>query len=95
LPLIYYRRFALVFEPAVADSGLILTSRTVDKAAECYGQPALLIGRRRVLFEAVDELYLTFLGTLEVRSFASCGQVFAKIKLKKWQLQKQWMQKSS
>lgn len=74
LPLIYYRRFALVFEPAaVVDDG------QTDEPPACYGQVALLIGRRRVLFEAVDELYLTFLGTLEVRSFASCGQVFEKI----------------
>jgi tetratricopeptide (TPR) repeat protein len=73
LPLIYYRRFALVFEPAaVVDDG------QTDEPPACYGQAALLIGRRRVLFEAVDELYLTFLGTLEVRSFASCGQVFEK-----------------
>lgn len=74
LPLIYYRRFALIFEPVATT----LIDGQTEKSAICYGQPALLIGRRRVLFEAVDELYLTFLGTLEVRSFASCGQVFAK-----------------
>lgn len=72
LPLIYYRRFALVFEPAA-----VVEDGQTDEQT-CYGQAALLIGRRRVLFEAVDELYLTFLGTLEVRSFASCGQVFEK-----------------
>ncbi len=84
LPLIFYRRFAFVYEPTSStshssdpSSGQSATSAT-DRAALCYGQPALLIGHRRVLFEAVDELYLTFLGTLEVRSFASCGQVFAK-----------------
>lgn len=80
LPLIFYRRFALVYESissAGPNSDEPANSAT-DKAAECYGHPALLIGRRRVLFEAVDELYLTFLGTLEVRSFASCGLVFAK-----------------
>jgi hypothetical protein len=84
LPLIFYRRFALVYEPASSNSPDSRpnsdepANSATDKAAECYGHPALLIGRRRVLFEAVDELYLTFLGTLEVRSFASCGLVFAK-----------------
>ncbi|MDP3509911.1 MAG: hypothetical protein Q8T09_18210 [Candidatus Melainabacteria bacterium] len=81
IPLIYYRRFALVFEPAVAALG-------TEESAACYGKPALLIGRRRVLFEAVDELYLTFLGTLEVRSFAACGQVFAKIEAEKMAAEK-------
>ncbi|CAN5528888.1 hypothetical protein BH11CYA1_BH11CYA1_05960 [soil metagenome] len=68
LPLIFYRRFALVFEPKSDES---------DQAAAAYGQPALLIGRRRLMLGAVDELYLTFLGTLEVRSFASSGKVSA------------------
>lgn len=85
LPLIYYRRFALVYEPS-SSSGSNSgdpANGPAEKAAVCYGHPALLIGRRRVLFEVVDELYLTFLGTLEVRSFASCGRVFEKAEAEK------------
>ncbi len=83
LPLIFYRRFALVYEPTSSNSpdsspNSGEPANGGDSTAACYGHPALLIGHRRVLFEAVDELYLTFLGTLEVRSFASCGLVFAK-----------------
>lgn len=79
LPLIFYRRFALVYELNSSNSPDTGEAANASAGASaCYGHPALLIGRRRVLFEAVDELYLTFLGTLEVRSFASCGRVFAK-----------------
>lgn len=71
LPLIFYRRFALIFEPA--------SQADTSPSTPSYGQPALLIGQKRVLFNAVDELYLTFLGTLEVRSFASSGRVFDEV----------------
>ncbi|MBP9811147.1 hypothetical protein KBF38_22775, partial [bacterium] len=91
LPLVFYRRFALVFEPAAASA--TFAGSTNDLTA-CFGQPALLIGRRRVLFEAVDELYLTFLGTLEVRSFSSCGQVFEKIEAAKTEAQETEGEKS-
>ncbi len=67
-PLIFYRRFASVIEPLPAE---VAASSVLE-----IGHPAITFAHRRVLFEAVDELYLTFLGTLELRSYAASGHVF-------------------
>lgn len=67
-PLLFYRRFASVIEPKASDAA---ASAVLE-----IGHPAITFGHRRVLFEAVDELYLTFLGTLELRSYAASGHVF-------------------
>lgn len=46
---------------------------TLEFASDGVTIQAFSLGQRRVLMSAVDELYLTFLGTLEVRSMAVCG----------------------
>jgi tetratricopeptide (TPR) repeat protein len=63
MPLIFYQRFAVLQEPGAAT------------AAAPIGEPAIVFGGRRILFSAVDELYLTFLGVLEIKSYAASGRV--------------------
>lgn len=60
-PLIYFNRF------------LSLELEKVGTASDDVRLKAIVLGQRRVLISAVSELYLTFLGTLEVRSAAVCG----------------------
>ena len=43
--------------------------------SDLYGKAAITFGQRRVLLSAVDELYLTLLGTLEIRSYAASGRL--------------------
>lgn len=71
MPLIFYRRFAFVEEAE--------KETAVDPAAAQFkGQPAITFGQRRVLLSAIDELFLTFLGTLEIRSYAASGRLSRK-----------------
>jgi tetratricopeptide (TPR) repeat protein len=65
MPLIFYRRFA-VLQTKAAGGGAGALER---------GQPAIVFGAKRVLLSAVDELYLTFLGVLEIKSYAASGRV--------------------
>lgn len=60
-PLIYFNRF------------LSLELEKVGSASDDVRLKAIVLGQRRVLISSVSELYLTFLGTLEVRSLAVCG----------------------
>ncbi len=66
MPLLFYRRFALLQTRASGEG-----SETLDR-----GSPAIIFGARRILLSAVDELHLTFLGMLEIRSYAASGKVF-------------------
>jgi hypothetical protein len=43
------------------------------------GRPAIIFGAKRILLSAVDELHLTFLGMLEIRSYAASGKVFTAV----------------
>lgn len=83
MPLLFYRRFASVQE---ASDGLSPEDKGAasdcaeDKsgssgAISAYGSPAITFGTRRILLSCVDELYLTFLGTLEIRSYAASGRL--------------------
>lgn len=47
---------------------------TLEFASDGVTVQAFSLGQRRILMGSVDELYLTFLGTLEVRSMAVCGE---------------------
>lgn len=69
MPLIFYRRFAFVEEPAAAGADATKTD------GDFSGKAAITFGQRRVLLSAVDELYLTLLGTLEIRSYAASGRL--------------------
>ena len=70
MPLIFYRRFAFVEEPMVAGA-----DGEAQADSDLYGKAAITFGQRRVLLSAVDELYLTLLGTLEIRSYAASGRL--------------------
>lgn len=54
---------------------LILFKRFIDLELRASDQAllAFTLGRRRILMSSVDELYLTLLGTLEIRSYAVSG----------------------
>jgi tetratricopeptide (TPR) repeat protein len=65
MPLLFYRRFAVVQMQATG-AGTEALER---------GHPAIVFGAKRILLSAVDELHLTFLGVLEVRSYAASGKV--------------------
>lgn len=54
---------------------LILFKKFLDLELRASDQAlvAFTLGRRRILMTSVDELYLTMLGTLEIRSFAVSG----------------------
>ncbi len=65
MPLLFYRRFARVQTRSQEGDGQALER----------GQPAIIFGAKRVLLSAVDELYLTWLGMLEIRSYATSGKV--------------------
>ncbi len=76
MPLIFYRHMATIVAPGAFTENIAVPEEPGGHYSG-YGQPAIVFGLKRVLFEAVDELYLTFLGTLEVRSYVSAGHVFA------------------
>ena len=67
MPLLFYRRFALV-QTTTSGAG----SDPLDR-----GRPAIIFGAKRILLSAADELYLTFLGALEIRSYTASGKVIA------------------
>ncbi|MBS1996588.1 MAG: tetratricopeptide repeat protein [Cyanobacteria bacterium SZAS LIN-2] len=83
MPLIFYRRFAVLQEPPelrkndeeAQVQGDKLTSSTPSEPVG-RGEAAIVFGARRVLLSAVDELHLTFLGSLEIKSYAASGRVF-------------------
>jgi len=77
MPLIFYRHMATIVAPGAYTENVTDGPIAVTGHYSGYGQPAIVFALKRVLFEAVDELYLTFLGTLEVRSYVSAGHVFA------------------
>jgi tetratricopeptide (TPR) repeat protein len=69
MPLLFYRRFALV-QATASGAGADALDR---------GHHAIIFGAKRILLSAADELHLTFLGALEIRSYAASGKVMAAV----------------